>query len=411
MRRSKTQYPSISAVLGLECLTTHFQPIVSVKQHRVVGLEALSRGVDGHTGELVPPRLLFQNAAMEGLTLELDRQCRLTALERFAPLHQRDPRRLCFLNIAADIILPGIVGSSHLVSTAERLGIDPRCVVVEINEARNGDLSALQEFVERYHAYGFLIALDNVGMGHSDLGRIPLLKPDILKIDRALLRDIDVEECQQVVVASLVTMGHQIGAQVVAEGIEREAEALIALELDADLLQGFFFAEPAEEVEPVLAEVMEPLRHTTTAFQQAMIRRIRDRRARHHEYDQLLRAVAQALAVVRRERFDEVLTACSARFPLIDGLYVLNGAGVQTTETVLNPHKIASVSPLYHPACAGDDHSAKEYFYLLANTSIDKYTTTPYISLATGALCVTVSTLFRDADGYGFVLCCDMPAE
>jgi EAL domain-containing protein (putative c-di-GMP-specific phosphodiesterase class I) len=408
MRRSRTAYPTINAVLGLERLATHFQPIVSVSRRRAIGMEALTRGVDGGCRELLPPRVLFQQAAMEGLTLELDRACRRCALERFVSLHRADPALYCCVNIASEIIVPGVVGSSHLVRAVEELGIDHRNVVIEINEARNGDVYALQEFIARYQDYGFHVALDNVGLGITDLGRLPLLRPNFVKLDRMLLHDIDQDADQQVVVATLVTLASHIDAQVVATGIEREAEALTAVSLGVDLLQGFYFAEPLEDTGP--DDAAAPLRQIADAVQARTIQGVRNQRARHHEYGTLLRAVVQALAAVRRERFDAVLAECVARFPIIAALYVLNGTGVQVTDTVLPRLDAVPPHPLARPTRPGDDHGAQEHFYLLVNTNLDTYTTPARPSPATGTPCHTLSTLFRDADGYGFVLCAEFPA-
>lgn len=97
----------------------------------------------------------------------------------------------------------------------------------------------LKMFLCTYKEYGFLIALDDVGTGHSNLDRISLVKPDILKIDRSIIDNIDQRYHNQEVFKSLVNLSKRIGTMVVTEGVERKEEAILAFELGADMLQGY----------------------------------------------------------------------------------------------------------------------------------------------------------------------------
>ena len=87
-----------------------------------------------------------------------------------------------------------------------------------------------------------LIALDDMGTGYSNLERIASIKPDIIKLDRSLIQDIDREYHKQELFDFFLKLAHKIGVFVVVEGIETEAEALSCLERGADLVQGFYFA-------------------------------------------------------------------------------------------------------------------------------------------------------------------------
>jgi len=95
-------------------------------------------------------------------------------------------------------------------------------------------------------SYGFSVALDDVGTGHSNLERIARIKPDIIKIDRCLIHDLDQERYRYIVVRSLRNLAQSIGALVLAEGLETEGEALAALDLDINLHQGYYYAKPEE---------------------------------------------------------------------------------------------------------------------------------------------------------------------
>src|SRR5215204_1586863 len=100
------------------------------------------------------------------------------------------------------------------------------------------DLSNLCNLFDRFRQWGSLL--------FSNLNRIPLIKPDILKVDRRLISNIDADYYKQETFKSLVGVSRRIGALIVAEGVESESEAIISLELGADLLQGYFLSRPQE---------------------------------------------------------------------------------------------------------------------------------------------------------------------
>ncbi|HEY3379274.1 MAG TPA: EAL domain-containing protein [Armatimonadota bacterium] len=400
---------TLDRILGQGALQTYFQPLVSIKTRSIIGVEALARGVTND--RLRSPEQLFHQAAREGCTLALDRLCREHALASFASL-PCPAGTLLFLNFDTEIIDQGIVGSDFLLQQVQHHGLPTQQVVIEIMESKVRDVAALRRFVESYRDYGFLIALDDIGTGHSNLDRIPMLKPDILKIDRSLIQQIDQEYYQQVVFKSLVNMAKDLGVLVVAEGIETEGEAVTTLQLGADLLQGFYFAYPHA---PPCADVPETHRRIAqiaARYRDHMIDHVRTIKSRHQYYDTLLTAIVQELARVHDGRYDGVLRELITRYPALECVYVLDSAGMQISETVAHAAAIPRQgTPIFRPARPGTDHSLKEYFYLLVNTSIEKFTTDPYISLASGERCITISAIFYDGAGALRVLCVDVNPE
>jgi hypothetical protein len=90
-------------------------------------------------------------------------------------------------------------------------------------------------------------------------------------------------------------------------------------------------------------------------------------------------------------------------------VYVLDDNGIQVTETICS----AAITQrpgtaMFRPARRGTDHSLKEYYYVLIDVELAKYTTDPYVSLASGKLCRTISTNFRDAGNRPYILCVDV---
>ena len=200
----------------LEEIITHksikvlFQPIVDMKRKMICGVEGLIRGIDWNTKEVISPIDLFKIAKKEGRTLELDRLCREKVLEAFQQISQRNLDIFLFLNIEASII--GVVGRTRYLSKqVKRYHIDPRSVVIEINEKIVRNDEDFKEFVMTYKKMGFLIALDDVGAGYSNLNRIPMAKPDVIKIDMSLIRNINHDYYKQEVFKSLRTLSKKIG--------------------------------------------------------------------------------------------------------------------------------------------------------------------------------------------------------
>jgi len=142
--------PNIKNIIEQEHIITHFQPILSVKKRSVIGYEALSRGIDPYTNTITPPDILFDSAANQQLTLELDRLCRKKSLENFKTLQQKVKDSLLFLNFDTTIIDQGVVGSGHLLNAVRNFDIDPQKIVIEIKESEANNLKELEKFIKNY---------------------------------------------------------------------------------------------------------------------------------------------------------------------------------------------------------------------------------------------------------------------
>jgi EAL domain-containing protein (putative c-di-GMP-specific phosphodiesterase class I) len=393
----------------LQKIVTHFQPIVSIRKMAVLGYEGLSRGViDGKDG-LVSPYDLYSEAREQGRLLELDRLCRTGTLENYREnILTHDNKGLIFLNFEASLLDEGAGGSGHLLNLVSELQLQPSGIVIEIVESKVKNLRALTDFVETHRYYGFIIALDDIGAGHSNLDRISLIKPDILKIDREVLKNIDRSYYQQEIFKSIVNMAHNIGAIVVAEGIESEEEALQCLNLGADLFQGYYFAKPEEPDAAIqTGALLEKISALMTIYKDNEIRKIKGTRKRQNLYSKIIKNILTESCSAEIAYCEQGLRETIRKNFLVEAVYIVNDRGVQVTDTIINsgfPHKKHA---LFQPAVKNDDHSMKEYIYPLLQTDLKKYTTDHYISLATGNICRTVSVTFMDVKGCKYILCVD----
>lgn len=397
---------SLAGLISQESLLTYFQPIVSVKKKSVIGLEALCRGVDP-AGGVIAPAVLFERARAENMTLALDRLCRKKTLESYKKICPGNGDLFLFLNMDTSIIGRGVVGSGNLLNTVQRLELNPNNIVIEIVESRVADLEALKRFVRFYKSNGFFIALDDVGAGRSNLDRVPLVRPDILKIDRSLVSGIDRKYYRQEVFKALVNLSRKIGALVVAEGVEREEEAITALELGADLLQGYYFAAPLPLADSSVWQGMKKIDHLAQKFKSYMAGKVNGIIARYRGYEAVLQEIVDILSGKPPEHFDFYLQQIVMDRPELECVYVLDEYGIQVTETHCNQLGPGPRKLFYRPAKKGTDHSLKDYYYLLVHTCLNRFTTEPYISLASGNLCITISSAFGGAGNTRYIICVD----
>jgi EAL domain-containing protein (putative c-di-GMP-specific phosphodiesterase class I) len=393
-------------------VTTHFQPIFSVRRRSVVGMEALSRGVEAG-GRLIPPASMFEMAAAEGLAAAVEDLCRASAVRSFSRLPSRSDDLLLFLNLDLASNASPEASAAELQMLVYGAGLQPRNVAVEFLEARFDDAGRFGALASALRGRGFLMALDDVGAGHSNLDRIPLLKPDVIKIDRSLITGVETDFYKQETLKSLVSLSRRIGALVVAEGIETEAEAITALELGADLLQGYFLSRPQPAAtfdEGGMARAATCVESLARAFKIHMVGEINERKQAYRGFNEILARILSELADADAEHFDGILSRVVDEDSKVECLYVLDEAGIQVTNTICNaamPRRPGGA--MFRPASKGTDHSFKEYFYLLVDVELQKYTTDPYVSLASGHLCRTISTGLRDAAAdRRYVLCVDV---
>ena len=400
----------LQGILALRSLKTHFQPIVSVKRKAVIGVEALARAVDPITGAAIPPQQLFSWAREEDQLMELDQLAQETALRTFAGLPRREPELLLFINVEASLLDESPAMS--LLAAARDAGVKPSNVVIEVNETAVLDQHRLGDFVKRHRQQGFLIAMDDLGSGHSSLQRWPLLKPDIIKLDRSLVDGLADNFYAQELVRSMIALGRQTGALILAEGVETQADVTACLDLGVDLFQGFFFARPAPAGAPNLDQALAVTLNSAALHKDRSMERMIQRRSDFQQHSQLAKEVALLLIQAPLDAMDSVLQLLPTDGS-VESLCILDERGLQISQTVF-PDGPASTkrAALFQAPKPGTDHSDRDYFYGLAEAGKgrDFFLTEAHISVASGQLCRTLSYLFQHPSGATFIACLDLRA-
>lgn len=226
-------------------VTTHFQPIFHVAEpDRVFAHECLLRGIDDQ-GAPVPPGLMFELAAQADLVFPLDRLARITAVQN-AAAHAISSQ--IFINFTPAAVYDPMNCLRTTVAAVEKAGLERQRIVFEVIETeRISDPDHLANVLRYYRDAGFRVALDDLGGGYAGLGLLPSLRPDFVKLDRSLVDGVGQNRVQAIIIERVTQMAHDLGIEVVAEGVE-QAEDLAWLQGHAvDYVQGFLLARPAPE--------------------------------------------------------------------------------------------------------------------------------------------------------------------
>jgi diguanylate cyclase (GGDEF)-like protein len=241
----------LHAALAAGDLTLFYQPLVASANGRVTGLEALLRWKHPTKGDISPAKFV-PIAEEAGLMPALG----AFVLDRAF----QDAKRWPALDVAINLS-PVQFRHVDLVEMLEMLiakhGVDPHRIVLEVTEGVLMESSARnRQTLDAVRALGFKIALDDFGTGYSSLRYLADFRFDKIKIDRAFVTGIHERKRAMTIIQSVITLGRGLGMQIVAEGVETEAEASVMRLIGVTELQGFYFSQavPVPDVDALLAQ-------------------------------------------------------------------------------------------------------------------------------------------------------------
>lgn len=235
-----------AAVTG-DAIEVHYQPILDLSTGQVRRMEALARWSHPARGA-VGPAVFVPLAEEAGLMAALGARVLGRACAQTQAWRCRHPAAAALevaVNVSpvqlADPTFPGVV--SHALASS---GLDASALVLEVTEgALIDERSRAGTVVAGLIRLGVRIAVDDFGTGHSSLARLRDLPVHELKIDRSFVLDLDRAEAAQRLAAAIVALGHSLGLEVVAEGVEQEAHLTALISLGCTRAQGFLLGRPA----------------------------------------------------------------------------------------------------------------------------------------------------------------------
>ncbi|WP_243450094.1 EAL domain-containing protein [Neobacillus terrae] len=217
------------------------QPIIDVATNKVRAWEMLTRGPKGTV--LENPLSLFSIARQTGLLYDLEMIVLEKALQQVRDLSCKQD---IFLNCT-----PLTIGNMRFIRDIKKLmikykKISPKQITFEITE--RDSIEGIKDFnynIKVLRLMGFRLAVDDTGAGYASLNTISEIMPDIIKIDRSVIQNIDKNSVKESMLKGLLLVAREAGSLVVAEGIENESEASVLSRNNVDLAQGYFYARPA----------------------------------------------------------------------------------------------------------------------------------------------------------------------
>ena len=231
MRRTDIRR-AVRLMLGGGHLRSVFQPIVDIESGDIVGAEALTRF---DTEPVRSPADWFADATEVGLGPELEIAAIRSAVQAIDDLPSG-----AYLSLNCS---PLIVQSSELIEILD--GLDATRIVLEITEHQAIlDYAAAQATLCALRECGVRFAVDDAGSGYSSLNHILQLQPDVIKLDIALTSDIDRHPAKRALANAMVTFAADVGASLVAEGVETIAELDTLTSLGIHTVQGYLLGRP-----------------------------------------------------------------------------------------------------------------------------------------------------------------------
>ena len=233
---------ALRRAVAAEEVEPHFQPIVDLKTRRTIGFETLARWTDRDLG-FVPPKVFIALAEERGIIGPLSQLLLRKATE--AARNWPSDLFLSF-NLSPSQLVDQNTGL-QILSILDRSGFDPRRLEVEITETGvMTDPASAEKIVTDLRSVGIRVSLDDFGTGQSSLGRLREFHFDKLKIDRAFVANINQDRPSEHIIRAILAMCDGLGMEVVAEGIEEEAQADKLVQFGCGGGQGYLFGKPAD---------------------------------------------------------------------------------------------------------------------------------------------------------------------
>lgn len=231
---------TLTSILKYSDIRVVFQPVVSLSDAEVIGYEALSRGPKGSL--LEGPDALFSAAAKFDLVWELEYLCRASALEKAKDIIAD---KMLFINVDPKIINDPRFQKGYTREMLNRFCVNTGNVIFEITEKTAiNDYKSFCRILDNYTSQGYRIAIDDTGSGYSGLRTLAETRPNFIKVDMELIRDLDKDSLKQAMLKALYDFSLSTNSKIIAEGIETKAELTTLINIGIPYGQGFYLQKP-----------------------------------------------------------------------------------------------------------------------------------------------------------------------
>lgn len=249
-----------STKLGID-FTMAFQPIVDISNNTIFGYEALVRGPNNEGAASILAQVNDNNR------YRFDQAIRVKAIDLAKSLDLQGMLSINFLPNA--VYKPETCIRATLEAAAEKNFPTDR-IMFEVTEGEKVlDNDHLRSIFIEYKKHRFTTAIDDFGAGYAGLNLLADWQPDIIKLDMALTRNVNIDKVRRALVFGIISICKELDIKVIAEGIETREECLTLADEGVTLFQGYFFARPGFESLPTISEDI---------WSEVKVRRAKDRR-------------------------------------------------------------------------------------------------------------------------------------
>ncbi len=220
----------------------YYQPIVSLAERRVMGVEALIRWQHPTRGMLIPEDFI-QSAEETGLIMPIGEWVLRAACTQMSAWHKAG---LDHLQVSVNLSICQFRDKDFrekVKNALEETGLPPRFLDLEVTESvAMQDVEATIQVLKDFSRMGVRISIDDFGSGYSSLDHLKRFPVDILKIDRSFIHDMGQNDTA--IVEAMIKLAHQLKLKVIAEGVELEEQVDRLQDMACDRVQGYLFGKP-----------------------------------------------------------------------------------------------------------------------------------------------------------------------
>lgn len=392
---------NIRKIIEENSIKIYFQVILSPMETHSISVESFVRGIDPETNNIISPYELFTAAQKANLTDELDALCIQLSLKKFKVIEEANPNAMLYMNINSDYFKAAIETDSISIF-AEKYGISNHHVVLDLanTSITNKKTDFIQEFITYHRSKGFYISLDDIGKNYSNIDRIMLFNPDIIKINHQMFNKLKDDNYRRLMIDNLIKIAHKMGILVISTGVETESDIIDAMASGAQMIQGYYVSDTAEYSYDEIFTIINQ-------FNRDCVFNIIDAQYQGSEreaiasvvrYISKLRKQIQACSFGELQSFaDQLLHNTS----FIESGYMLDMKGVQISDVNINKGNFENRNiELFGLYEKGSSHILEESYIRLQHELLTDWVTRPFRSKLTNEVCVTASfkITLKDAD-------------
>ncbi|GEM_PF-1024476 len=390
----------IKKIIQTHSIKILFQVILLPIDSNTFCVESFVRGVDPSNQRIISPSELFSVAHKEGVAKQLDQLCVCKTIEAFAPIANQNPRVMLHININLSFFVPAIT-SNYIETCAKKHGVSCDRIVIDIDNLSidEKDLPLTQQFIEHHRKKGFYISIDDIGKTYSNIDKIMLFNPDIIKINQQMLKRLSSSDYTKLLIKHITSIAHQMGILVIATGIESRYDLEKALRAGAQMIQGYYVS-PTEALDyPKILRIIE-------AFDYASVGEITNARYEKDEKSAIINIVnfnshlKTVFENIGSQDLDFVMNDLLNNYHFIESSYFLDANGIQMSHSFINTSSFGNRNKeLFGLYSKGFSHSNEEYFTRLHNPLLSDWVTKPYRSRLSNDVCVTTSFKITNRSG------------